>query len=122
MLFVNGPYAKRWALRQWLSAYAYTRVHIDHPFPCRYNVSMSTKVQKWGNSLAVRIPDDVVEDMGLVPGKEVTVRKVRNTVVIAPVQTKKEKRPTLEELVAKITPENRHDEIDWGAPMGKEAW
>jgi len=83
---------------------------------------MSTKVQKWGNSLAVRIPDDVVEDMGLVPGKEVTVRKVRNTVVIAPVQTKKEKRPTLEELVAKITPENRHDEIDWGAPMGKEAW
>lgn len=83
---------------------------------------MSTKVQKWGNSLAVRIPDDVVEDMGLVPGKEVTVRQVRNTVVIAPTRTKKKKRPTLEELVAKITPVNRHQETDWGEPMGKEAW
>jgi len=80
---------------------------------------MSTKVQKWGNSLAVRIPDDVVEDMGFEAGKEVTVRKVRNTVVIAPVL---KKRPTLEELVARITPENRHDEIDWGESMGKEAW
>lgn len=81
---------------------------------------MSTKVQKWGNSLAVRIPDDVVEDMGLIPGKEVTVRKVRNTVVITPARAKK--RPTLEELVARITPENRHGETDWGKPMGKEAW
>ena len=83
---------------------------------------MSTRVQKWGNSLAVRIPDDVVEDMGLTPGKEVTVRKVRNTVVIAPTRTKKKKRPTLEELVSRITPQNRHEETDWGPPIGKEAW
>lgn len=82
---------------------------------------MSTKVQKWGNSLAVRIPDDVVEDMGLVPGKEVTVRKVRNTVVITPSRIKK--RPTLKELVARITPENRHDyQWDDVEPMGKEIW
>lgn len=80
---------------------------------------MSTKVQKWGNSLAVRIPDDVVEDAGLVPGTEVTVRKVRDTVVIAPLR---KKRPTLAELVAKITPENRHEAVDWGEPMGKEIW
>ena len=82
---------------------------------------MSPKVQKWGNSLAVRIPDDVVEDMGFVAGREVTVRKVRNTVVIAPARAKR--RPTLEELVARITPENRHD-YQWGdaEPMGKEIW
>ena len=83
---------------------------------------MSTKVQKWGNSLAVRIPDDVVEDAGLVPGTEVTVKQVRNTVVIAPVEAKKKKRPTLAELVAKITPENRHEAVDWGQAMGKEIW
>lgn len=81
---------------------------------------MSTKVQKWGNSLAVRIPDDVVEEAGFTPGKEVTVKNVRNTVVIALVRAKK--RPTLEELVARITPENRHPAIDWGKPMGKEIW
>ena len=81
---------------------------------------MSTKVQKWGNSLAVRIPDDVVEEAGFVPGKEVTVKNVRNTVVIAPARAKR--RPTLEELVARITPENRHEAVDWGAPMGREIW
>jgi antitoxin MazE len=81
---------------------------------------MATKVQKWGNSLAVRIPDDVVKEAGFAPGKEVTVKNVRNTVVIAPVRAKK--RPTLEELVARITPENRHEAIDWGKPMGKEIW
>jgi len=81
---------------------------------------MATKVQKWGNSLAVRIPDNVVEEAGLVPGKEVTVKNVRNTVVIAPVRTKR--RPTLEELVARITPAKLHKEIDWGKPMGKEVW
>ena len=81
---------------------------------------MATKVQKWGNSLAVRIPDNVVEDAGLVPGKEVTVRNVRNTVVITPVNAKR--RPTLEELVARITPENRHEETYWGPPVGNEVW
>lgn len=83
---------------------------------------MATKVQKWGNSLAVRIPDDVVEEAGFTRGKEVTVRNVRNTVVISPVSVKVRKRPTLEELVARITPENRHEAIDWGEPMGKEIW
>lgn len=82
---------------------------------------MSTKLQKWGNSLAVRIPDDVVEDAGLAPGMEVTVRRVRNTVVITPAHAKK--RPTLEELVAQITPENMH-EYQWKGiePVGKEIW
>ncbi len=81
---------------------------------------MVTKVQKWGNSLAVRIPDSVVEEAGFAPGKEVTVKNVRNTVVITPVIAKR--RPTLEELVARITPENLHEEIDWGDPVGKELW
>jgi len=82
---------------------------------------MSTKVQKWGNSLAVRIPDNVVAEAGFTPGKEVTVRNVRNTVVITPVSAKK--RPTLEELVARITPETLHD-YQWGdvEPIGKEIW
>lgn len=84
---------------------------------------MSTKLQKWGNSLAVRIPDAVVKDAGFTPGTEVSVHKVRNTIVLAPVRGKgKKRRPTLEELVARITPENRHEEIDWGPPVGKEVW
>ena len=34
----------------------------------------------------------------------------------------KRKHPTLEELLDKITPENRHEEVDWGPPVGKEVW
>lgn len=79
-----------------------------------------SKVQKWGNSLAVRIPDNVVEEAGFAPGYEVTVKNIRNTVVIAPVSAKK--RPTLDELVSRIKPHQLHKEIDWGKPMGKEIW
>ena len=82
---------------------------------------MTTKVQKWGNSLAVRIPDDVVQEAGFVTGKEVTVKNVRNTVVITPVIARKKKQ-TLEELVARIKPHQLHEAIDWGKPMGKEIW
>jgi antitoxin MazE len=81
---------------------------------------MSTKVQKWGNSLAVRIPDDVVEEAGFVQGKEVTVKNVRNTVVISPMTAKR--RPTLDELVARIKPHQLHKAVDWGKPMGREIW
>ena len=84
---------------------------------------MSTKLQKWGNSLAVRIPDDVVEDAGFRPGTEVTVRKVRNTVVIAPARIKKSGTNIhIDEMIERITPETLHGEVDWGAPMGKEVW
>ncbi len=82
---------------------------------------MTTKVQKWGNSFAVRIPDAVVQEAGFVRGKEVTVKNVRNTVVITPVS--KKRRPTLQELVDRITPESLHD-YQWGdvEPIGKEIW
>ena len=82
---------------------------------------MATKVQKWGNSLAVRIPDDVVEEAGFIPGYEVTVKNVRNSVVITPIVTKK-RRPTLDELVDRIKPHQLHKAVDWGKPMGKEIW
>ena len=82
---------------------------------------MSTKVQNWGNSLAVRIPDDVVEEAGYAPGKEVTVKFERNTVVIRPVAKKKPS--SLQVLIEGITPQNRHD-YQWKgvAAEGKELW
>ncbi|HEY4522860.1 MAG TPA: AbrB/MazE/SpoVT family DNA-binding domain-containing protein [Candidatus Paceibacterota bacterium] len=83
---------------------------------------MSTKLQKWGNSLAVRIPDDVVEDAGLAPGTEVTVRKMRNSVVITPARAKKRSPINIDEMIERIRPETLHGETDWGPPVGKEVW
>ncbi len=80
---------------------------------------MLVKVQKWGNSLAVRIPKALAEEAGLEVGNEVELRAVDGQLRVAPTQ---EPRYTLEELVSQITPENRHGEIDWGPPVGNEVW
>jgi antitoxin MazE len=80
---------------------------------------MKTKIQKWGNSLAVRLPKSVVQQKSLTEGEGVLVTVKDGIIVIE--QLKKPKY-TLDELVSQITPENRHDEIDWGRPVGKEVW
>jgi antitoxin MazE len=79
---------------------------------------MQTQVGKWGNSLAVRIPQAYAKDLGLKEGTELDVALVAGGLVLRP-------RPasyTLEELVAQITPENCHGETDWGPAVGREAW
>jgi antitoxin MazE len=80
---------------------------------------MKTQLAKWGNSLAVRIPKPVAVAAKLRTGDDLEVE------VEGPgrVRIRKPKRkPTLEQLVAGITPENQHSETDWGEPVGKELW
>jgi antitoxin MazE len=77
---------------------------------------MRAKVQKWGNSLAVRIPKAVAQEVGLHPDADVEMSIQKGDLVLAP--TRREY--TLEELVRKITPENRHEETDFGPPVGRE--
>ncbi len=68
---------------------------------------MLTKVQKWGNSLAVRIPSAFAKEIGLCPDTEVELRLEDKKLVIIP-----SKRKQLEELIKQITPENVHGEVD----------
>lgn len=81
---------------------------------------MNMYVRKWGNSAAVRIPAAVLDAAGLKADDAVEVREEGGRVVIEKARAPQE--PTLEWLVAGITPENRHEEIDWGPPVGKEFW
>ncbi len=74
------------------------------------------QVVKWGNSLAVRIPKAVAEQVRLKQGDAIVIEALDGRVELRPA----ERVPTLEELVAQITPENRHKELDWGPPVGKE--
>lgn len=80
---------------------------------------MLATVSKWGNSRALRIPKELALESGLDFGSKVELILERGELRIVPI---KEPRYTLEELVAQITPENRHGEIDWGPPVGKEVW
>ncbi len=80
---------------------------------------MRTSVQKWGNSLAIRIPKPLAEDTRLQQGVEVELTVDRGRLVAAPVQ---QRRYTLDALLARVTPRNRHREIDTGSPVGRELW
>lgn len=80
---------------------------------------MSTKVQKWGNSLALRLPKEVTKKLNLAEGVEVDIVSKAKNIVVKPKLTRKF---TLEELVSKITPQNRHQETNWGRPVGREIW
>ena len=79
-----------------------------------------TKVSQWGNSLAIRLPQALVNKLAIERGVEVEL-KIENdgfrvTIPSLP------KKFTLEELLAGVTPENLHSEFDWGKAQGKEAW
>ncbi len=82
-----------------------------------YTISVpKTQVVKWGNSLAVRIPKAVAERARIQEGDSIVVEARKGHVQIRSV----ERIPTLEELVAQITPENRYGETNWGPNVGKE--
>ncbi len=76
------------------------------------------QIVKWGKSLAVRIPKDVAEQARLHEGDSVLIEVLEGRIKLRPAAGI----PTLEELVAQITPENRHGEIDWGPAVGREFW
>ena len=73
-------------------------------------IRMTAKVQKWGNSLAVRIPSHIAEKLALQQGSEMEMSLENQEIRLSP----KKKKPSLDELLAKVTPENRHAEVDFG--------
>ena len=80
---------------------------------------MKTRVQKWGNSLALRIPKSFATEVGLQKETAVEVSLTDGKLVITPVSQPK---PTLKQLLAKITKDNLHSEVDTGPAVGNEIW
>jgi len=79
----------------------------------------TTQLAKWGNSLALRIPKSVAESAGLRKGDPVNLRVSEEGEVLVSAARRKYKLAT---LVSRITAKNRHDETDWGKPVGREIW
>jgi antitoxin MazE len=80
---------------------------------------MLTKVQKWGNSLALRIPKAFAVDAQLENNSLVEISIVKGKIVITPVPAPSW---TLDELLAEVTKDNLHNEIDTGTALGNEVW
>jgi antitoxin MazE len=78
---------------------------------------MRVTVKKWGNSASVRIPAALMEAAKLELDDAVDVREEGGRIIIEPVR---QKRFDLNELLAGITPRNRHRDTDFGGPVGKE--
>jgi antitoxin MazE len=78
---------------------------------------MSVKIQKWGNSLGVRIPKTVIEKVNLSENSEVEIESKNGTIVIFPAK----KEYSLDSLLEQITKNNLHSEEDFKAE-GNEVW
>lgn len=78
---------------------------------------MSGKIQKWGNSLGIRIPKPVIEKLKLTENSEVEVEHKDGAIIIFPVK----KKFSLEALVGGITKDNCHKEEDLQSE-GHEVW
>jgi antitoxin MazE len=75
-------------------------------------------VARWGNSLAVRIPHEAAQKLGLTEGSEVSVVVRDESLTIRRSRTI----TTLDQLLQGVTPENAGGEIDSGPPVGGEVW
>lgn len=80
---------------------------------------MRARVQKWGNSLALRIPKSFATDTALDSGSEVDLTLEDGRLVITP---RLEPRYSLSDLLAEVTPQNLHSEVDTGSSHGAEVW
>ena len=79
-----------------------------------------TKVSQWGNSLAIRLPQALVAELAIERGVDVELQ-IENDGFRVKIPSMP-KKFTLAELLAGVTPDNLHDETDWGKAQGKEAW
>ena len=80
---------------------------------------MKTRVQKWGNSLALRIPKAIALEAGLTADAAVDVRLHEGKVIVEALVADAY---TLSKLLDAVTAENIHAEIDTGPTVGNEAW
>ena len=80
---------------------------------------MKTRVQKWGNSLALRIPKSFATEVGLQRETSVEISLAEGRLVVMPISKPK---PTLQQMLAKITRDNLHHEVDTGKAVGNETW
>ena len=80
---------------------------------------MQTKIQKWGNSLGLRIPKSFAEQAGVSAGSDVDLSVEDGELIVRPRRTPKYE---LNQLLQAVTPRNVHREVETGESVGREAW
>lgn len=82
---------------------------------------MATTVQKWGNSLGLRIPKALAEQVNLTDGTEVELKAADGVLTVRPARQRRRRRKyKLVDLLAQLKPRHRHGELHPGGPRGRE--
>jgi antitoxin MazE len=84
-----------------------------------WRLNMQTKIKKWGNSLALRIPKSFALNANLKQDELVDISVDKERIIIIPLGKKEY---SLDDLLAGVSEENLHGEFDTGVPVGKEIW
>lgn len=79
---------------------------------------LTQKISIWGNSLGIRLPQAIIQQVGLKPGDLVAISTEGNKIILCATKPKY----CLEELLKDVTPDKQHDEVDWGQSVGEESW
>lgn len=80
---------------------------------------MITRVQKWGNSLGVRIPRAYADEIRIESGSSVKVAVRGDALVVTPVRRSAYR---LSELLRQVKRSNLHGEVTTGRAVGRESW
>jgi antitoxin MazE len=80
---------------------------------------MSITLHRWGNSVGLRVPKPMLEQLGLAEGSQVEVKVEAGRLVIEPARRG---RLTMAELLEGFTPDDQPGEVDWGPAAGREVW
>jgi antitoxin MazE len=80
---------------------------------------MKTRIQRWGNSLALRIPKSFAVEAGIEEDSPVELSLEKGKLIIVSPQRPKF---TLKQLLSQIDEDKLHPEIETGPPVGKEVW
>lgn len=80
---------------------------------------MKVTIQKWGNSLALRIPKSFAAHSRIEQGSQVDLSLENGRMIV---DATKGQEYSLEDLLARVSKKNLHSEVDFGAPMGREVW
>jgi len=80
---------------------------------------VKARVQKWGNSLGIRIPRALALEVNVAADSEVEISAKDGKILISPLRRRV---VSLRDLLSKVTDSNLHEEVTTGRPLGKESW
>ena len=87
--------------------------------PCTMELGMSVTLRRWGNSMGLRLPKPLLDQLGLGEGSQVDLKVENGRLVIEPHRAR---RLTLKDVLKGFSPDDRPGEVGWGPPVGKEVW